>query len=82
MSRYEATGKWLKRVVLGYYQYHAVPGNLQQLGRFRWRLYRVWRQVLRRRSQRSQVTWDVIGPVFDRWIPAPRILHPYPEHAL
>jgi group II intron reverse transcriptase/maturase len=30
----EATGKWLKRVVLGYYQYHAVPGNLQQLGRF------------------------------------------------
>jgi hypothetical protein len=38
----EATGKWLKRVVLGYYQYHAVPGNLQQLGRFRWRLARLW----------------------------------------
>jgi hypothetical protein len=26
----EATGKWRKRVVLGDYQYHAVPGNLQQ----------------------------------------------------
>jgi group II intron reverse transcriptase/maturase len=75
----EATGKWLKRVVLGYYQYHAVPGNLQQLGRFRWRLARLWRYVLRRRSQKSRVTWNVISPIFDRWIPAPRTLHPYPN---
>ena len=75
----EATGKWLKRVVLGYYQYHAVPGNLQQLGRFRWRLARLWRYVLRRRSQKSRVTWKEIGPVLDRWIPAPRTLHPYPN---
>jgi len=74
-----ATGQWLKRVVLGYYQYHAVPGNLQQLGRFRWRLTRVWRYVLRRRSQKSRVTWKEISPVFDRWIPAPRTLHPYPN---
>jgi hypothetical protein len=72
----EATGKWLKRVVLGYYQYHAVPGNLQQLGRCRWRLARLWRYVLRRRSQKSRVTWKEIGPVLDRWIPAPRTLHP------
>jgi RNA-directed DNA polymerase len=75
----EATGKWLQRVVLGYYQYHAVPGNLQQLGRFRWRLTRLWRYVLRRRSQHSRATWSVIGPVFDRWVPAPRTLHPYPS---
>jgi hypothetical protein len=66
-------------VVLGYYQYHAVPGNLQRLGRFRWRLARLWRYVLRRRSQHSRVTWNVIGPIFDRWIPAPRTLHPYPN---
>ena len=75
----EATGKWLKRVVSGYYQYHAVPGNLQQLGRFRWRLARLWRYVLRRRSQHSRVTWNVIGPILDCWIPAPRTLHPYPN---
>jgi group II intron reverse transcriptase/maturase len=75
----QATGQWLKRVVLGYYQYHAVPGNLQQLGRFRWRLARLWRYVLRRRSQRSRVTWAEVGPIFDRWIPAPRTLHPYPN---
>ena len=75
----EATGKWLRRVVLGYYQYHAVPGNLQQLGRFRWRLARLWRYVLRRRSQHSRVSWNVLGPIIDRWIPAPRTLHPYPN---
>jgi RNA-directed DNA polymerase len=75
----EATGKWLQRVVMGYYQYHAVPGNLQQLGRFRWRLTRLWRYVLRRRSQKSRVTWKEIGPIVDRWIPAPRTLHPYPN---
>jgi hypothetical protein len=74
-----ATGKWLKRMVLGYYQYHAVPGNLQQLGRFRWRLARLWRYVLHRRSQKSRVTWKEIGPVLDQWIPAPRTLHPYPN---
>ena len=30
----QATGQWLKRVVLGYYQYHAVPGNLVAVGAF------------------------------------------------
>jgi len=75
----EVTGKWLKRVVWGYYQSHAVPGNLQPLGRFRWRLARLWRYVLRRRSQKSRVTWNEIGPIVDRWIPAPRTLHPYPN---
>ena len=74
-----ATGQWLKRVVLGYYQYHAVLGNLWQLGCFRCRLARLWRYVLRRRSQKSRVTWKEIGPVFDRWIPASRTLHPYPN---
>ena len=35
-------GTWLKRVVEGYYRYHAVPGNRQALGRFRDRLCRLW----------------------------------------
>ena len=33
-------GAWLKRVVDGYYRYHAVPGNLAVLGRFRERVCR------------------------------------------
>jgi hypothetical protein len=25
------------------------------------------------------VTWRETGPIFDRWVPAPRTLHPYPN---
>src|ERR1700693_4457543 len=72
-------GAWLKRVVDGYYRYHAVPGNLAVLGRFRERLCRYWRHVLRRRSQRRKPDWEQLRPIFDRWIPRPRTLHPYPD---
>jgi RNA-directed DNA polymerase len=72
-------GRWLKRVVEGYYRYHAVPGNLAAMGTFRYRLCKLWRQVLRRRSQRGQPGWDRLRPTFDRWIPRPRVLHPYPS---
>jgi hypothetical protein len=34
--------------------------------------------VLVRRSQRAQMRWDRLVPLLDRWIPEPRILHPYP----
>ena len=72
-------GAWLKRVVAGYYRYHAVPGNREALGRFRDRLCRLWWQALRRRSQKRRPGWDRLRPVFNRWIPRPRILHPYPD---
>jgi group II intron reverse transcriptase/maturase len=72
-------GGWLKRVVEGYYRYHAVPGNIVVLGRFRERLCRLWRQVLRRRSQRRKPGWDSLRPLFEKWIPRPQILHPYPD---
>jgi len=35
-------GEWLRKVTSGYYQYHAVPGNLPQLKLFRWRLSWLW----------------------------------------
>jgi RNA-directed DNA polymerase len=72
-------GAWLKRVVEGYYRYHAVPGNLAVLGRFRERLCRYWRRILRRRSQRRKPDWEQLRPIFDRWLPRPRTLHPYPD---
>ena len=72
-------GAWLRKVVLGYYQYHAVPGNSTQLRIFRRRVCWLWRSVLVRRSQRAQVRWDRLSPVLNRWIPQPRILHPYPD---
>ena len=74
-----AVGEWLKRVVDGYYRYHAVPGKLPMLRRFRDRLCVLWRQVLRRRSQQRKPGWDKLRMIFERWIPRPRTLHPYPD---
>ena len=72
-------GERLKRAVQGYYQYHAVPGNLNQLSAFRHRLCRLWRGVLSRRSQRGEKPWERLTPLLERWIPFPRVLHPYPQ---
>jgi hypothetical protein len=40
--------------VLGYYQYHAVPGNTTQLRISKLRVCRLWQSVLVRRSQRAK----------------------------
>jgi RNA-directed DNA polymerase len=72
-------GAWLRKVVLGYYQYHAVPGNTTQLRIFQRRVNRLWRNVLIRRSQRAQVRWERLTPLLTRWIPQPHVLHPYPD---
>ena len=74
-----AVGQWLKRVVEGYYRYHAVPENLRALRRFRERLRHMWRTMLGRRSQRSRPSWKRIHPTFVRWLPLARVLHPYPD---
>jgi RNA-directed DNA polymerase len=73
-----SVGEWLRKVVSGYYRYHAVPGNLEQMRVFRRRLCRLWCRVLGRRSQKGTLPWDRLTPIFDRWIPVPRVLHPYP----
>jgi RNA-directed DNA polymerase len=72
-------GAWLRGVVQGYFQYHAVPGNIAALDAFRTQVLRHWRHALRRRSQRSRWPWDRLGRLSDRWLPKPKILHPYPD---
>jgi hypothetical protein len=78
-DRTSQVGVWLRSVVTGYYQYHAVPGNIDQLRIFQRRVNRLWRNVLVRRSQRARKKWEKFAPVFDKWIPTPRVLHPYPD---
>ena len=72
-------GQWLKRVVSGYFNYHAVPGNLIRLSGFRLAVCRLWRQALKRRSQRNRLQWSRYGRLADLYIPRPRNAHPYPE---
>ena len=54
----KSVGAWLKRVVQGYLNYHAVPENLKRLGMFRAEVFRALLHALRRRSQRSRMTWE------------------------
>ncbi|WP_187330192.1 group II intron reverse transcriptase/maturase [Pseudomonas fluorescens] len=74
-----AQGQWLTRVVSSYFNYHAVPGNLIRLGGFRSAVCRLWRQALKRRSQRNRLQWSRYGRLADFYIPRPRNAHPYPE---
>jgi len=71
-------GEWVRKVLTGYYQYHAIPNNLDQVSLFRHRLRRLWGTVLRHRSQRGWVNWLRLSRKLDRWTPSPRVLHPYP----
>jgi RNA-directed DNA polymerase len=59
-------GEWLRSVLRGYYQYHAVPGNLAVLSRFRRQVARLWFRTLSQRSQRRP-TWTKLSPIFDHW---------------
>lgn len=72
------TGHWLRSVVRGYYQYHAVPGNTPLLSRFRFRLVRLWRHVLLRRGGQRRPTWKQVTRLAARWLPEATVLHPYP----
>jgi len=74
-----AQGEWLKRVVTGWYNYHAVPTNIAALSRFRHHVSTLWMRALRRRSQRDKTTWREMGAIENRWLPSPRILHPWPR---
>jgi hypothetical protein len=72
-------GDWLRRVLNGFYQYHAIPGNWASLYRFRLQIGRSWRHVLQRRSQRDRIKAGRMARLYDRWLPIPRVVHPYPS---
>jgi hypothetical protein len=72
-------GKWLKQVVTGYFNYHAVPTNGRALTEFRFRVKGLWHRTLRRRSQKDWTPWDRIVRLANDWLPKPKILHPWPD---
>jgi RNA-directed DNA polymerase len=72
-------GQWLRQVVSGFFNYHAVPTNSRALAAFRYHVTLLWRRTLRRRSQKDCLSWDRITSLVDDWLPKPRILHPWPS---
>jgi RNA-directed DNA polymerase len=72
-------GRWLGSVVRGFFAYHAVPTNFRALSAFRHHVVELWRRALRRRSQKDRTSWTDMDRLADRWLPKPRISHPWPS---
>jgi RNA-directed DNA polymerase len=73
------TGLWLKSVIQGHFNYYAVPGNTARLSLFRHRVLVHWWHTIRRRTQKRRISWTRMLVLAQRWLPKPRVLHPYPE---
>jgi group II intron reverse transcriptase/maturase len=71
-------GAYLGSVVRGHFQYYGVPMNRPALGAFLMAVGKIWCRTLRRRSQRHRVNWVRMKRLMRRWLPRPRICHPYP----
>ena len=76
------TGQWLSRVLQGVYNYYAIPYSTPTLKRFRNQVKQRWRASLRRRSNKTCMTWERTKRLARRWLPHPRVLHPWPEQRL
>jgi RNA-directed DNA polymerase len=72
-------GRWLASVVTGHQAYYGVPGNYQAVNAFRTQVTRHWHHALRRRSQKTRLTWGRMNRLVTRWLPPARITHPFPE---
>jgi RNA-directed DNA polymerase len=72
-------GRWLASVIRGHQAYYAVPGNYDAVHAFRTQVTRHWYQALRRRSQKTRLTWGRMNRIVIRWLPPTRITHPFPE---
>jgi group II intron reverse transcriptase/maturase len=74
--------RWLSAVLSGYFNHIGVPGNMRAMSVFyRETLWHWWRALLRR-SQKSKLTWQKFCCRARRYLPQPRITHPYPSQRL
>jgi RNA-directed DNA polymerase len=71
--------QWLGSVLQGHYQYYGVPFNGRALSSFRRQVVRLWFRTLRRRSQKTRLTWTRMQRL-QKWLPQPR--HPHPRERL
>ena len=72
-------GRWLASVLRGHANYYGVPGNQRALYAFRSEAVRHWYMALRRRSQRTTLTWERMRRLRGRWLPFLRITQQWPD---
>ncbi len=75
----EAQGKWLGQVLRGWLAYYAVPMSAPAITAFRHHLIDRWLRAIRRRGQKHRLPWSRMKQIANRYLPYPRILHPWPE---
>ena len=75
-------GRRLTKIVKGHFQYYGVPRNGPALGVFRQVVGWLWYRSLRRRSQKTRITWERMKQLLSRFLPPATIFHPYPEQRL
>jgi RNA-directed DNA polymerase len=75
-------GEWVSAVLRGHYRYYGVPFNSASLWSFVYHVNKLWYKSLRRRSQKTTLTWERFTRKVKRWVPNPRICHPYPSQRL
>ena len=72
-------GAWLRSAYIGHLNHYGVPGNSEAIGTLRFWLVRDWWRTLTRRSQRSRLSWTRMRRIVAKWLPPPRITHPWPN---
>src|SRR4051794_39798699 len=76
----ETQGRWLGQVLRGWLAYYAVPMSAPAITAFRQHhAIERWHHALRRRCQRRRLAWRRVRVLAERYLPFPRILHPWPE---
>jgi RNA-directed DNA polymerase len=74
--------RWLRAVVAGHTGFYGVPGNYDAVNEFRTQVTRHWYRALRRRSQKTRLTWARMNLIAKRWLPPATICHPFPNQRL
>ncbi len=67
------TMKWIASVLRGHGNYYGVNGNFKSLQKFWNYVYWTTYRMLRRRSQRSKLTWEKYNKIWQSYVPRPRI---------
>ena len=75
-------GKWLASIIRGHFNYYAVPLNFKAIEAFHHQVVCLWRRGLSRRSHKALVTWERMRRIARRFLPRPRIVHPWPDQRL
>jgi RNA-directed DNA polymerase len=71
-------GRYVQSVISGHMRYYAVPMNSVSVSDFRMGVGRIWKRVLKRRSQKSHMPWTRMQRYIARWVPQTHVCHPYP----